>query len=98
MNFQGIVGDFSSIKKDIMEDAFIVTKKGISSITIKMGAIYQNYRQPLFFYIFLCTIDIYIIFKGDEEDAPSQIVHLIGNLPHKDAQAYQHLSPFVLQQ
>ena len=34
MNFQGIVGDFSSIKKDIMEDAFIVTKKGISSITI----------------------------------------------------------------
>ena len=98
MNFQGIVGDFSSIKKDIMEDAFIVTKKGISSITIKMGAIYQNYRQPLFFYIFLCTIDIYIIFRGDEEDAPSQIVHLIGSLPHRDAQAYQHLSPFVLQQ
>jgi len=30
MNFKGIVGDFSSIKKDIMEDAFIVTKKGIS--------------------------------------------------------------------
>ena len=98
MNFQDIDGDFSSIKKDIMEDAFIVTKKGISSITIKMGAIYQNYRQPLFFYIFLCTIDIYIIFRGDEEDAPSQIVHLLGSLPHRDAQAYQHLSPFVLQQ
>jgi len=30
MNFQGIVGDFSSIKKDIMEDALMVTKKGIS--------------------------------------------------------------------
>ena len=98
MNFQDIVGDFSSIKKDIMEDALMVTKKGISSITIKMGAIYQNYRQPLFFYIFLCTIDIYIIFREDEEDAPSQIVHLTGNLPHRDAQAYQHLSPFVLQQ
>ena len=26
MNFQGIIGDFSSIKKDIMEDALIVTK------------------------------------------------------------------------
>ena len=63
-----------------------------------MGAIYQNYRQPLFFYIFLCAIDIYIIFREDEEDASSQIVHLTGNLPHRDAQAYQHLSPFVLQQ
>ena len=70
MNFQGIVGDFSSIKKDIMEDALMVTKKGISSITIKMGAIYQNYRQLLFFYIFLCTIDIYVIFREDEKDAP----------------------------
>jgi len=56
-----------------------------------MGTIYQNYRQLLFFYIFLCTIDIYIIFREDEEDAPSQIFHLIGNLPHRDAQAYQHL-------
>ena len=98
MNFQGVVGDFSSIKKDIIEVTIVIAKEGTSKITIKMGAIYQNYRQPIFFYIFLCTIDIYIIFKGDEEDAPSQIVHLIGNLPHKDAQAYQHLSPFVLRQ
>jgi len=30
MNFQGAVGDFSSIKKDIMEDTLMVTKKGIS--------------------------------------------------------------------
>ena len=81
-----------------MEDTIVIAKEGTSKITIKMGAIYQNYRQPLFFYIFLCTIDIYIIFREDEEDAPSQIVHLTGNLPHKDAQAYQHLSPFVLQQ
>ena len=35
-----------------------------------MGTIYQNYRQSPFFYIFLCTIDIYVIFKEDEEDAP----------------------------
>ena len=89
---------FRVLKKDIMEVTIVIAKEGTSKITIKMGAIYQNYRQPPFFYIFLCTIDIYIIFKGDEEDAPSQIVHLIGNLPHRDAQAYQHLSPFVLQQ
>ncbi len=89
---------FRVLKKDIMEVTIVIAKEGTSKITIKMGAIYQNYRQPLFFYIFLCTIDIYIIFRGDEEDAPSQIVHLIGSLLHKDAQAYQHLSPFVLQQ
>ena len=89
---------FRVLKKDIMEVTIVIAKEGTSKITIKMGAIYQNYRQPLFFYIFLCTIDIYIIFRGDEEDASSQIVHLIGSLPHKDAQAYQHLSPFVLQQ
>ena len=73
-------------------------RKESAKLQQEMGAIYQNYRQPPFFYIFLCTIDIYIIFREDEEDAPSQIVHLIGNLPHRDAQAYQHLSPFVLQQ
>ena len=89
---------FRVLKKDIMEVTIVIAKEGTSKITIKMGAIYQNYRQLLFFYIFLCTIDIYIIFREDEEDAPSQIVHLIGSLPHKDAQAYQHLSPFVLQQ
>ena len=89
---------FRVLKKDIMEVTIVIAKEGTSKITIKMGAIYQNYRQPLFFYIFLCTIDIYIIFREDEEDAPSQIVHLIGSLPHRDAQAYQHLSPFVLQQ
>lgn len=97
MFYLKLCNEFSSIKKGL-EDTIVIAKEGTSKITIKMGAIYQNYRQPIFFYIFLCTIDIYIIFKGDEEDAPSQIVHLIGNLPHKDAQAYQHLSPFVLQQ
>lgn len=89
---------FRVLKKDIMEVTIVIAKEGTSKITIKMGAIYQNYRQPLFFYIFLCTIDIYIIFREDEEDTSSQIVHLIGSLPHRDAQAYQHLSPFVLQQ
>ena len=44
MNFQGVVGDFSSIKKDIIEVTIVIAKEGTSKITIKMGAIYQNYR------------------------------------------------------
>jgi len=30
MIFQGVDGEFSSIKKDILEDTLMVTKKGIS--------------------------------------------------------------------
>ena len=98
MNFQDIVGDFSSIKKDIMEVTIVIAKEGTSKITIRNGNYLPKLQTAPFFYIFLCTIDIYVIFREDEEDAPSQIVHLIGSLPHKDAQAYQHLSPFVLRQ
>lgn len=35
MNFQGIVGDFSSIKKNIMENTFVIAKEGTSKITIR---------------------------------------------------------------
>lgn len=98
MFYLKLCNEFSSIKKGL-EDTIVIAKEGTSKITIKNGSyLPKNYRQPLFFYIFLCTIDIYTIFREDEEDAPSQIVHLLGSLPHRDAQAYQHLSPFVLQQ
>ena len=43
MNFQGIVGDFSSLKKDIMEDTIMIAKEGISKITIRNG----NYLPKL---------------------------------------------------
>lgn len=99
MNFQDVVGDFSSIKKEY-NGGYECDCKGRNkqNNNKKWELSTKTIDSPLFFYIFLCTIDIYIIFREDEEDAPSQIVHLIGNLPHKDAQAYQHLSPFVLQQ
>ena len=38
MDFQGAVGDFSSIKKDIMENTFVIAKKGTSKITIRNGS------------------------------------------------------------
>ena len=37
MTFQGIIGDFSSIKKDIMEDTIMIAKEGISKIAIRNG-------------------------------------------------------------
>ena len=43
MNFQGIIGDFSSIKKDIMEDTIMIAKEGISKITIRN----ENYLPKL---------------------------------------------------
>ena len=43
MNFQGVVGDFSSLKKDIMEDTIMIAKEGISKITIRNG----NYLPKL---------------------------------------------------
>ena len=38
MNFQGVVGDFSSIKKDIMENTFVLAKEGTSKIIIRNGS------------------------------------------------------------
>ena len=43
MNFQSVVDDFSSIKKDIMEDTIIIAKEGISKITIRN----ENYLPKL---------------------------------------------------
>ena len=43
MNFQGIIGDFSSIKKGIMEDRIVIAKEGISKIAIRNG----NYLPKL---------------------------------------------------
>ena len=43
MNFQGIVGDFSIIKKNIMENTFVIAKEGTSKITIRNG----NYLPKL---------------------------------------------------
>ena len=43
MIFQGIVDDFSSIKKGIMEDSIVIAKEGISKIAIRNG----NYLPKL---------------------------------------------------
>ena len=43
MIFQGVVGDFSSIKKNIMEDTIMIAKEGISKIAIRNG----NYLSKL---------------------------------------------------
>ena len=43
MNFQGVVGDFSSIKKDIMEVTNVIAKEGTSKIAIRNG----NYLSKL---------------------------------------------------
>jgi len=43
MNFQGVVGDFSSIKKVITEDTNVIAKEGTSKITIRNG----NYLPKL---------------------------------------------------
>ena len=43
MNFQGIVGDFSSIKKDIIEVTNVIAKEGTSKKTIRNG----NYLPKL---------------------------------------------------
>ena len=43
MNFQDIVGAFSSIKKNIMEDMIVIAKEGTSKITIRNG----NYLPKL---------------------------------------------------
>ncbi len=81
-----------------MEDTIMIAKEGTSKIAIRNGNYLPKLQTvPILLHISL-SIDIYVIFREDEEDTPSQIVHLIGSLPHKDAQAYQHLSPFVLQQ
>jgi|GEM_PF-755855 len=43
MNFQGVIGDFSSIKKNIMEDMIVIAKEGTNKITIRNG----NYLSKL---------------------------------------------------
>ena len=43
MNFQDIGGDFSSIKKNIMEDTNVIAKEGTSKIAIRNG----NYLPKL---------------------------------------------------
>ena len=43
MDFQGVIGDFSSIKKGIMEDTNVIAKEGTSKITIRNG----NYLPKL---------------------------------------------------
>ena len=43
MTFQDIGGDFSSIKKGIMEDTNVIAKEGISKIAIRNG----NYLPKL---------------------------------------------------
>jgi len=43
MTFQGVVGDFSSIKKDIMEVTNVIAKEGTSKIAIRNG----NYLSKL---------------------------------------------------
>ena len=35
MNFQGVVSNFSSIKKDIMKNTFVLAKEGTSKIKIR---------------------------------------------------------------
>ena len=98
MFYLKLCNEFSSIKKDFMEDTNVIAKEGTSKNTIRNG----NYLPKLQTAPILLHISLYNRhlrhFREDEEDAPSQIVHLIGSLPHRDAQAYQHLSPFVLQQ
>jgi len=55
MNFQGVIGDFSSIKKNIMEDMIVIAKEGTNKITIRNG----NYLSKLQTALILLHILLY---------------------------------------